>query len=222
MSDYHIVPFCAEPVRIIRPDKHFLFINKPAGLLSIPGRHEENKDCVVTRLQQHPKSQTASIVHRLDMATSGIMIVALSKMAHREISKQFELRQTDKHYIAVVDGLVEKDSGIIDLPMIADWPNRPKQKICYETGKKAITEWTVISRNEVAQTTKIKLKPITGRSHQLRLHCYQLGHPILGCHLYCKNDSEKKAPRLLLHAESLSITHPISGKTVSVTSACPF
>ena len=222
MADYHIVPFCPEPVRILHPDKHFLFVNKPAGLLSIPGRHEENKDCVVTRLQHHPKSKTASIVHRLDMATSGVMILAQTKFAHREISKQFELRQTDKYYIAVVDGIVEKDSGIIDLPMIADWPNRPKQKIDFEQGKKAVTEWEVMERDLDKQTTRLKLKPITGRSHQLRLHCFELGHPILGCNLYHKSGSETKAKRLLLHAASLTITHPKTGKVITVESPCPF
>ncbi|NVK21626.1 MAG: RNA pseudouridine synthase [Kangiellaceae bacterium] len=221
-KDYHIVPFCPEPVRIIRPDKHFLLVNKPAGLLSIPGRHEENKDCVVTRLQNHPKSNTASIVHRLDMATSGIMVIALSKFAHREISKQFELRQTDKHYVAIVDGIVEEDSGIIDLPMIADWPNRPKQKICHETGKKAITEWQVLERNTMRNWTRLNLKPVTGRSHQLRLHCFELGHPILGCHLYAKNNSQHKANRLLLHAEELSFTHPKTQQLVTTRSSCPF
>ncbi|AKE52145.1 pseudouridine synthase [Kangiella geojedonensis] len=221
-KDYHIVPFCSAPVRIIRPNKNFLFVAKPAGLLTIPGRHEENKDCLITRLQNHPKSQTATVVHRLDMATSGIMVVALSKMAHREISRQFEHRETQKHYIAVVDGLVEKDQGVIDKPMIADWPNRPKQKIDFDDGKKAITEWQVLERDTKNNRTRLKLTPITGRSHQLRLHCLELGHPILGCNLYSKNGSEHKAPRLLLHAESLTITDPKTGKPVTAKVACAF
>ncbi len=221
-KDYHLVPFCPEPVRIIKPNKNFLLVHKPAGLLTIPGRHEENKDCLITRLQNHPKSPTATVVHRLDMATSGIMVVALTKAAHRDISKQFELRQTEKHYIAVVDGLVKEDQGSIDKPMIADWPNRPKQKICYETGKKAITEWQVLSRDLKKQTTRLKLKPITGRSHQLRLHCFELGHPILGCHLYSANGSEQKANRLLLHAEQLSLTDPKSGQTITANAVCSF
>ncbi len=197
-------------------------VNKPAGLLTIPGRHEENKDCLISRLQNHHKSKTATVVHRLDMATSGIMVVALTKFAHREISKQFELRQTDKHYIAIVDGLVEEDSGIIDKPMIADWPNRPKQKICYNTGKKAITEWHVLNRDLAKKQTRLKLKPVTGRSHQLRLHCLQIGHPILGCHLYNKNGSEQKASRLLLHAEQLTIKDPKSTENISAIATCPF
>ncbi|NVJ65024.1 MAG: RNA pseudouridine synthase [Gammaproteobacteria bacterium] len=209
-------------MQIIKPNKNFLMVNKPAGLLTIPGRHEENKDCLITRLQSHHKSQTATVVHRLDMATSGIMVVALTKAAHRDISKQFELRQTDKHYIAVVDGIVDQDSGIIDKPMIADWPNRPKQKICYQDGKKAITEWQVIDRDEINNRTRLKLKPITGRSHQLRLHCLELGHPILGCHLYQLNGSENKANRLLLHAEQLTIQDPKSGKAITSIAPCPF
>lgn len=221
-KSYHIVPFCPQPVQIIKPNKNFLMVNKPAGLLTIPGRHEENKDCLITRLQSHHKSQTATVVHRLDMATSGIMVVALTKAAHRDISKQFELRQTDKHYIAVVDGIVDQDSGIIDKPMIADWPNRPKQKICYQDGKKAITEWQVIDRDEINNRTRLKLKPITGRSHQLRLHCLELGHPILGCHLYQLNGSENKANRLLLHAEQLTIQDPKSGKAITSIAPCPF
>lgn len=224
MSDknYHIVPFCSAPVRIIKPNKHFLFVAKPAGLLTIPGRHEENKDCLITRLQNHPKSQTATVVHRLDMATSGIMVVALSKMAHREISRQFEHRETQKHYIAVVDGLVEKDQGVIDKPMIADWPNRPKQKIDFDDGKKAVTEWQVLDRDTKNNRTRLKLTPITGRSHQLRLHCLELGHPILGCNLYANNGSEHKAPRLLLHAESLTIKDPRTGKSVTAKAPCAF
>ncbi len=221
-KSYHIVPFCPQPVQIVKPNKHFLMINKPAGLLTIPGRHQENKDCMISRLQAHHKSPTASVVHRLDMATSGIMVVALSKFAHREISKQFELRQTDKHYIAVVDGLVEEDAGIIDKPMIADWPNRPKQKIDYENGKKAITEWQVLARDTNKQQTRLKLKPITGRSHQLRLHCLELGHPILGCQLYHNHGSEHKASRLLLHAEQLTINDPKSEKPITAVAACPF
>ncbi len=221
-QNYHIVPFCPQPVQIIKPNKNFLMINKPAGLLTIPGRHEENKDCMITRLQSHHKSQTATVVHRLDMATSGIMVVALTKAAHRDISKQFELRQTDKHYIAIVDGIVEQDSGVIDKPMIADWPNRPKQKICYEDGKKAITEWHVLQRDVDSNRTRLKLKPITGRSHQLRLHCLELGHPILGCHLYHQNGSENKASRLLLHAEQLTINDPKNGEAVTAVATCPF
>ncbi|RDX35632.1 RNA pseudouridine synthase [Kangiella sp. HD9-110m-PIT-SAG07] len=224
MSDknYHIVPFCPAPVQIIKPNKNFLFVAKPAGLLTIPGRHEENKDCLITRLQNHPKSPTATVVHRLDMATSGVMVVALSKMAHREISRQFENRETQKHYIAVVDGLVDKDHGVIDKPMIADWPNRPKQKIDYDDGKKAVTEWQVLERNVENNCTRLKLTPITGRSHQLRLHCLELGHPILGCNLYAKDGSEHKASRLLLHAESLTIADPKSGKTVTAQVPCTF
>ena len=221
-KNYHIVPFCPAPVRIIKPNKHYLFVAKPAGLLTIPGRHEENKDCLITRLQDHPKSKTATVVHRLDMATSGIMVVALSKVAHREISSQFERRKTQKHYIAIVDGIVEKDEGVIDLPMIADWPNRPKQKIDFEQGKKAITEWQVLERDLENNRTRLKLTPITGRSHQLRLHCLELGHPILGCNLYHKNGSETKASRLLLHAEELTIYDFKSGKAVTAKASCPF
>ncbi|AOE49952.1 pseudouridine synthase [Kangiella sediminilitoris] len=221
-DNYHVVPFCPSPVRIVKPNKHFLFVAKPAGLLTIPGRREENKDCLITRLQNHHKSKTATVVHRLDMATSGIMVVALSKMAHREISRQFEHRETQKHYIAVVDGIVQEDEGVIDLPMIADWPNRPKQKIDFEQGKKAVTEWQVLERDEENQRTRLKLVPITGRSHQLRLHCYELGHPILGCNLYHKNGSENKASRLLLHAESLTIKHPTSGKPITARAPCSF
>ena len=221
-KDYHIVPYCPAPVRIIKPNKHYLFVAKPAGLLSIPGRHEENKDCLITRLQSHHKSKTATIVHRLDMATSGIMVVALSKAAHREISRQFEHRETQKNYIAMVDGIVGKDEGVIDLPMIADWPNRPKQKIDYDEGKKAITEWQVLDRDHKNNRTRLKLIPVTGRSHQLRLHCLELGHPILGCNLYHNNGSENKANRLLLHAETLTITDPKSGKDVSAKALSPF
>ena len=215
-----IVPHCDEAVEILQQDESFLLVNKPNELLSVPGKHPDNRDCLISRLQQD--FRTARIVHRLDMSTSGIMVVALTAASHRELSRQFELRQTDKHYIAWVDGLMQEEQGSITLPIITDWPNRPLQKVCYETGKKAQTDYVVLQRDSDKQQTRVLLKPITGRSHQLRIHLAEIGHPILGCRFYGSEASIAKSPRLLLHAEKLVFQHPETGEPVEGFSPCPF
>ncbi len=190
---------------ILYQDEHIVVVNKPSGLLSVPGRAPENKDSVMTRIQvDYPAAQS---IHRLDMATSGVIVVALTKAAERELKRQFREREPKKSYIARVWGYLVQDQGLIDLPLICDWPNRPKQKVCYETGKSAQTEYRVLSR-DADGTTRVKLSPITGRSHQLRVHMLAMGHPILGDGFYAHPEAKAMASRLQLHAQELCITHP--------------
>jgi len=196
-------------IEIIHRGEDYLIINKPSGLLSVPGKSEP--DCVQSRLlKQVPEALT---IHRLDMATSGIMIFALTPHAQRHLGLQFEKRQIDKIYIARIDGNPAQDSGEIDLPLIADWPNRPRQMVCHERGKSALTRWKILDREEDA--ARVALYPKTGRSHQLRVHMFELGHPILGDRIYAEDRIFNAAPRLQLHAQTLRFREPIGGKSVS-------
>jgi len=203
---------------IIYQDDDIVVLNKSSGLLTVPGRLPEHKDCLQNRVNKVLPS--ATIVHRLDMATSGIVIMALNKPAHVHISRQFEQRVTKKLYIARVYGLVAEDTGDINLPLICDWPNRPKQKVDHEHGKKSQTLYRVTERSE--NSTLVELTPITGRSHQLRVHMLALGHPILGDRLYAHDQALTVSPRLQLHAQMLTLFHPVSGKELIFTSECPF
>lgn len=201
-----IVPHCLEDVEILFRDDDFLVVNKPSGLLSVPGRLAENKDCLITRLQEQDPS--AMIVHRLDMDTSGIMVIALNRDSHRQLSRQFEQRQTKKTYRANVFGIVKDDHASIDLPIITDWPNRPKQKVDFNEGKSALTHYQVLDRENTKNITKLLLTPITGRSHQLRIHLAEIGHPILGCNFYAHHEAKIMSQRLMLHACYLGFYHP--------------
>ncbi|HDV7160351.1 TPA: bifunctional tRNA pseudouridine(32) synthase/23S rRNA pseudouridine(746) synthase RluA [Yersinia enterocolitica] len=193
---------------VLYQDQHIMVVNKASGLLSVPGRAPENKDSVMTRIQAD--FPTAESVHRLDMATSGVIVVALTKAAERELKRQFREREPKKSYIARVWGHLAQDEGLIDLPLICDWPNRPKQKVCYETGKSSQTQYQVLSR-DADGSTRVKLSPITGRSHQLRVHMLAIGHPILGDGFYAHPEAKAMASRLQLHAQELCITHPEFG-----------
>lgn len=205
----YIVPLCREQVRVLFEDDFFIIINKPAFLLSIPGRHPLNKDCMITRIQRdYPGACT---VHRLDLDTSGIMLVPITKRAQSSLARQFQERTIDKTYTAVVYGIVEDDEGSIELPIIADWPNRPKQKICFKDGKHALTHYRVLERDHENNRTRMELKPVTGRSHQLRIHMRELGHPILGCDMYAHEEALAMSERLLLHATTISFNHPVIG-----------
>lgn len=219
-APYYIVPTCHERVGILYQDADILLINKPAYLLSVPGRAPENKDCAITRLQQ--QFEDIRLVHRLDLDTSGIMVFALSREGQSRLSRLFQLRTVKKRYQAVVHGIVENDEGSIELPLIADWPNRPLQKVCHDTGKHALTHYQVLERDEQRNRTRVALSPVTGRSHQLRIHCRELGHPIIGCDMYAPPEIEALSPRLLLHAEWLAFNHPITGLWSEFTSPCPF
>jgi tRNA pseudouridine32 synthase/23S rRNA pseudouridine746 synthase len=169
------------------------------------------------RSKTHPE---ARIVHRLDMDTSGVMVLAMNAQAHRHLGLQFERRKTEKTYVAEVWGQIERDAGEIDLPLVCDWPNRPKQMVSFEHGKPALTRWQVIMRNE--RTTRVRLFPFTGRSHQLRVHMLSLGHPIVGDRFYATGDALEASPRLRLHAESLTLHHPTGGRRVTFETACEF
>lgn len=203
MEPYH--PPKMPWLHILYQDQHIMVINKPNGLLSVPGRLAEHKDSVMLRIQRdYPQAES---VHRLDMATSGVMVVALNKAAERELKRQFRERKTQKSYVALVWGHPEQEKGLIDLPLICDWPNRPKQKVCFISGKAAQTAYQVIDFC-TGSSTRIRLTPITGRSHQLRVHMQALGHPILGDGFYAHDEAKTMAERLRLHAEALTITHP--------------
>ena len=211
-DDLAVLPVCHEAIRILQSEETFLVIDKPAGLLSVPGRNPQNRDSVAVRLQQ--EFAGAAIVHRLDFDTSGVMVIPLTKAALSSISKAFQQRTVEKYYTAVVAGLLREDTGEINLPIAADADNRPRYKICHQTGKPSLTHYEVLERDEKAQTTRLLLKPVTGRSHQLRLHLWAIGHPILGCSFYHNEWSTSAADRLLLHATELKFPHPITGETV--------
>lgn len=197
---------------ILYQDQHIMVVNKPSGLLSVPGRLPEHNDSIMSRIQhQYPQAES---VHRLDMATSGVMVIALNKIAERELKRQFRERLTEKVYIARIWGHPNVDEGLIDLPLICDWPNRPKQKVCFTSGKSAQTNYQVLSR-ETNNTSRIKLMPITGRSHQLRVHMQALGHPILGDRFYAPEQARIMADRLQLHAQKLTLFHPVFGNSIT-------
>lgn len=205
------------PLDIIHHDHELLLVNKPAGLLSVPGKGEHLADCLIARVQAvFPE---ALLVHRLDRDTSGVMVFALTPHAQRHLGLQFEKRQTKKVYIARVWGRVAEDSGTVNLPLIVDWPNRPRQHVDLENGKEALTDWKVARREENA--TRMRLMPQTGRSHQLRVHMLELGHPILGDPFYATG-AARDFPRMMLHAETLRLRHPDGGKHHTFKTKCPF
>lgn len=206
-----------DPLVILHHDHELLFVDKPSGLLSVPGKGEHLADCLIARVQAiFPE---ALLVHRLDRDTSGVMVFALTPHAQRHLGLQFEKRQTKKTYLARVYGRVEERKGTVDLPLIVDWPNRPKQHVDFENGKPAVTDWKVLRYEENA--TRMRLFPQTGRSHQLRVHMLELGHPILGDPFYATG-AALDAPRLMLHAESLRLRHPDGGKGITIKAKCPF
>jgi tRNA pseudouridine32 synthase/23S rRNA pseudouridine746 synthase len=205
---------------ILHQDGALLILNKPSGLLSVAGRGVEKQDCLTRRVQtEYPQALN---VHRLDMETSGVMVMARSKSVHRHLSRQFEQRRVQKGYVAVVDGRVDQRSGEIDLPLITDWPNRPRQKVDCKYGKPSRTRFRVIYYDTRGNTTRLHLSPETGRTHQLRVHLQTLGHPILGDRLYAAEHVREKADRLLLHASFLSLIHPITGEKLCFASEAPF
>lgn len=206
----------AKRIRVLHEDAWLLVVEKPDGLLSVPGRLPENQDSVALRVQAvYPD---ALIVHRLDQVTSGLMLMARDAVTHRALSEAFAARRIDKHYEAWVEGMVEAESGEIDLPLICDWPNRPRQKVDHALGKPSRTRWRVMSRDAAASRTRLALEPITGRSHQLRVHLAEIGHPIVGDVFY----GAAPATRVCLHAARLGLAHPASGQRMVFTSPAPF
>lgn len=203
---------------ILHVDEHLVAADKPAGLPTVPGRPVALHDCLWLRVREQVAD--ALVVHRLDMATSGLVLFARGPVMQRALSIAFASRQVHKRYIAVVHGRVEPDSGQIELPLAADWPNRPRQRVDIERGKPSTTRYAVVSRD--ADSTRLALEPLTGRSHQLRVHLAAIGHPILGDTLYGDAGVQAAATRLLLHATGLTFTHPHDGREVSFGSPVPF
>jgi len=195
---------------IVYADDALLVVNKPAGLLTVPGRGPEKQDCLINRLLvPYPN---ARIVHRLDQATSGLVLIPLGYETQKHLARQFEQRLVHKCYTAVVGGVMADEAGEVDLPLICDWPNRPRQKVDYTDGKAALTRYRVLQRS--ADSTRVALEPVTGRSHQLRVHMQALGHPILGDNLYATPAYLAASERLLLHATTIEFTHPQTGSPV--------
>jgi len=209
-------------------DDTLLVIDKPSGLLAVPGRGADKQDCLATRVQA--LYSDALIVHRLDMATSGLMVMARGSAAQHALSKAFAAREVTKRYIALVAGRLEAPAegwgvenwGIIDLPIIVDWPNRPLRIVDHVSGKPSLTRWRVLGHDETGLNTRVELEPVTGRSHQLRVHLRELGHPILGDALYAPPAVQALSGRLLLHARSLGFAHPLTGEALAFECAVPF
>ena len=207
-------------------DDSLLVLNKPAGLLSVPGKGEDKQDCLSARVQRHYPD--ALVVHRLDMATSGLLLMARSRAVQRSLSQAFAARLVHKRYEAVVQGcltlLLQAGGGwnLIALPIALDWPRRPLRVIDGLLGKPSVTRWRVHSYNKAADTSRLQLEPVTGRSHQLRVHLQALGHPILGDTLYAPLPVQARSARLLLHACALHLAHPVSGALLQFESATPF
>lgn len=221
--DFIYQPPMSPYLDIIYQDDDIVVLNKPSGLLTVPGRLPEHQDCLQNRVIK--VLPTATVVHRLDMATSGIILMALNKPAHVEISRQFEKRLTKKRYIARVFGKVSEQTGSVELPLICDWPNRPKQKVDFEHGKKALTHYEVLDYHDDIDgqtTTLVELTPVTGRSHQLRVHMLAIGHPILGDRLYAHEKALTVSNRLQLHAQMLAVAHPVTKQQLTFSKACPF
>ena len=218
--DTFIAPKCHVDIKILFQDKHLLLIDKPSGLLSLSGKNPLNKDSVHYRLVQD--FPTATLVHRLDFGTSGIMVVALDKMVNAFIGKQFQEGKVFKTYIAILHGHLKEDNGLIEFPIAKDTDNFPLQKICFETGKKSITQYKVIERLEKPARTRILFTPISGRTHQLRIHSREMGHPILGCDLYATTEAFAMAERLMLHATAIEFVHPATQQIIKGICSCPF
>lgn len=205
------------PLTVLHEDAEVLLVDKPAGLLSVPGKGPHLADCLLARVQA--MFADALLVHRLDRDTSGVMIFALTPHAQRHLGLQFEKRMTRKTYVARIWGVPLEKTGTVDLPLIVDWPNRPRQMVCHETGKSAQTEWRVLKDDR--QTARVRLHPLTGRSHQLRVHMLALGHPILGDPFYATGPA-RDYPRLMLHSEELRFKHPQGGRSMKVRATAPF
>ncbi len=219
-ADFFIAPPCHAEIEIIFQDEHLLLINKPSGLLSLSGKNPLNKDSVHFRLVQD--FPTATLLHRLDFGTSGIMIVALNKLVNAQIGKQFQDGLVNKTYTAILCGHLTEDRGLIEYPIAKDPENFPLQKICYDAGKRAVTQYQVIERLDNPPRTRVSFVPLTGRTHQLRIHSREFGHPILGCDLYKNEESFAMAERLLLHATSIEFSHPVTQEKTQGVCPCPF
>lgn len=219
----------ADTLAFVHADAHLVVVDKPSGLLSVPGRGADKQDCAAARVQRaYPD---ALVVHRLDMATSGLLLMARGPLMQSRLGRAFIERQVGKRYQAVVAGRVESPPGasqadggwsLIDLPLAADWPNRPRHVIDFGRGKPSRTRWRLLAYDPASDTSRLELEPLTGRSHQLRVHLQSLGHPILGDSLYAPAHIQACAPRLLLHATELQLVHPFTGEPLAWSSTAPF
>ena len=214
----YLVPHSQAPIRLIYEDTDLLLVDKPHHLLSVPGRHPLNRDSLIRRLQ--PRYPDVQAVHRLDLDTSGLMVIPKRRESLSDLARQFQRRQIEKEYTAIAWGELAEDRGSIELPIATDWPNRPKQIICEERGKHALTYFEVLKRSN--NRSLVKLKPVTGRSHQLRIHMQSFGHPIIGCDMYAHPDALDASDRLLLHATRLKLCAPSTGNWLSAFSPIPF
>lgn len=216
MIDFHYDP-PMDPLVFLYEDDQIMVLDKPSGLLSVPGKTVGRHDCLELRLRaKHPETL---LVHRLDCDTSGVMIFARSKAAQGFLGQEFEKRRSEKTYIARLWGRLMPEAGQVDLPLGTDWPNRPRQQVDPENGRAAQTDWQVLGYE--GNTTRVQLHPLTGRSHQLRVHMLELGHPILGDPIYASG-AALAFPRLMLHAQSLSLHHPATKERMTFSAVCPF
>ncbi|OGA33153.1 MAG: RNA pseudouridine synthase [Betaproteobacteria bacterium RIFCSPLOWO2_12_61_14] len=209
------IPSRNDGLDLIYRDESLIVVNKPAGLLAVPGRGVDKQDCLFARTQK--KFPDALVVHRLDMATSGLMLFARGAEMQRRLSHLFREREVQKRYVAVVAGRLELLSGEIDLPLMRDWPNRPRQKVDFASGKPSLTRYRLLAHDASTDTSRVELEPVTGRTHQLRVHMAAIGHPIMGDALY-GGEAEGRAERLLLHASALSFAHPLNAELLSFAS----
>lgn len=208
------------PLPILYQDARLLVLDKPSGLLAVPGRGEHLADCLASRAQA--TFPDARVVHRLDRDTSGVLAMALGLESQRALARQFEERQVEKVYVAIVAGSVAGDAGEIDLPLAKDFEQAqpPRHRVDHQRGRSAVTRWRVLERD--ARQTRLELRPLTGRSHQLRVHLESLGHPILGDPIYAEGSARSASARLLLHALRLTFAHPEGGRVIECTAPCPF
>ncbi len=220
MPFFIVKPGLSHDVGVLYADDDLIVVDKPAGMLSVPGRGADKQHCVASTVQA--KWLDARVVHRLDMATSGVMVLARGTDAQRALSRLFAERAVRKGYVAVVAGRPEASEGCIELPLSADWPRRPLQKVDQVSGKPALTLWRVLEYDPIGDTTRLQLQPVTGRTHQLRVHLCAIGLPILGDTLYAPEPVQARASRLLLHAQELRLPHPRTDAPLIVRSELPF
>jgi len=218
-TSYHTPPeYLPHGIPVIYHDDYLVVLDKPSGLLSVKGIGPDKIDCLAVRVAS--AIEGARIVHRLDMDTSGVLVMARDADTHRELSRQFQDREVEKVYIAEVGGVVDDERGLIDIPIRKDMEHPPMQCVDFEQGKPSQTHWKVAERKE--NSTLLELRPTTGRSHQLRIHLREIGYPILGDELYAPPEILALSPRLMLHAQTLTITHPATGERATFTAHCPF
>jgi tRNA pseudouridine32 synthase / 23S rRNA pseudouridine746 synthase len=225
--DTFIAPACHEPVDVLYQDEAILLINKPSGLLSLSGKNSLNLDSVHFRLVNgqpavSPSFPHARLPHRLDFGTSGIMVVALTQDATAKLNKQFQDGTVQKHYTAMLEGWLKADEGVINAPIAKDNSQFPRVKICQHTGKAATSQFKVLQRLTEPRRSLVQFTPLSGRTHQLRIHSLSIGHPILGCDLYHSATSRQLAKRLLLHASDIYFQHPLTGEPCHGHCASPF